>query len=462
MDWAEKYRPQHLRDIVGNSSAVRQMADWARNWTRDSPPLILYGKPGIGKTSSVYALATDMGWEVLELNASDQRTKAIIERIAGAGSTTMSLTGASRKLIIFDEADNLHGNADRGGAKAIIEIIKNTRQPVILIANDLYGLAKEIKKLCEPVQFRALQARSVAARLREICSAEMVRCDRDVAAGIAETAGGDMRAAVNMLYAAAIGTDEIDSEGVATSNKDDRSTIYGLVGTVMKGREDDNTLLTISRELSDTPDTVIQWLEAAAGQIPDPVSQNQAWQSLARADEFIGYTYRRQYYTLWKYASAISLIGTAGAAGGCGVHERIMPPERWRRMSQGKKQKAIRRSLLTKLSASVHIPEDTLRGEFLTPISLLVEKDPEFFVKELNLDRDELDFFLHDKKLSGDIIRDITKREKEAAKTAKKASKSSKKSAPEVTVQKEEPPAVSEPEPVKEEDHNQTTLFDGF
>jgi replication factor C large subunit len=121
MDWAEKYRPAHLADIVGNTTAVRQMADWAKAWSRKSRPLLLYGKPGTGKTSSAGALANDMGWEVIELNASDQRTAAVIERVAGAGSTTMSLTGAPRKLIVLDEADNLQGTADRGGAKAILE-----------------------------------------------------------------------------------------------------------------------------------------------------------------------------------------------------------------------------------------------------------------------------------------------------------------------------------------------------
>ena len=114
MDWAEKYRPARLEDIVGNTSAIRQIAAWAMNWTNKSKPLLIYGKPGIGKTSSAYALANDMGWEVIELNASDQRTAAVIERIAGVGSITASLTGSVRKLIVLDEADNLQGTADRG------------------------------------------------------------------------------------------------------------------------------------------------------------------------------------------------------------------------------------------------------------------------------------------------------------------------------------------------------------
>ena len=64
MDWAEKYRPKHLDEILGNAAAVKQMALWAQTWTPDSAPLLLTGKPGIGKTSAALALARDMDWEV--------------------------------------------------------------------------------------------------------------------------------------------------------------------------------------------------------------------------------------------------------------------------------------------------------------------------------------------------------------------------------------------------------------
>ena len=164
MDWAEKYRPRRLEEVVGNAPAIRRMYEWAVSWTRGSRPLILYGKPGTGKTSSAHALAADMHWDVVELNASDQRTKAVIEKIAGLSSTTGSLTGASRKLILLDEADNLQGTADRGGARAILDVIASSLQPIILIANDLYGLSPELRAKGEPVQFRALQARSIGSR----------------------------------------------------------------------------------------------------------------------------------------------------------------------------------------------------------------------------------------------------------------------------------------------------------
>ncbi|WP_292366463.1 MULTISPECIES: replication factor C large subunit [unclassified Methanoculleus] len=417
MDWVEKYRPQHLQDVVGNSGAVRQMYEWARDWSRQKKPLILYGKPGIGKTSSAYALANDMNWEVVELNASDQRTKAALEKVAGAGSTTASLSGASRKLILLDEADNLHGQADRGGAKAIVEIIAASRQPIILIANDYYSLSRELKAVTEPVQFRALQARSIVPRLRQICAAEGVACDPAALDAIGSRAGGDVRAAVNMLYAAAIGKERLAADDVHTSAKDERSTIFELVGGVFKGRRDAD-LLRMAVEVEDTPDTVEQWLEGNLNHMPDPVSRARGYACLSKADEYIGRTYRRQYYTLWRYASAVMLLGVADAAGGHGVHGRIMPPSRWQKMGASKKQKAVRAGLARKLSEMTHIPQDALREDFFTAISILVEQDPTGYVREFELDADELNLFIHDKAQAAKVVKEVAKEEKAKAKKA--------------------------------------------
>ncbi|MHB8052903.1 MAG: replication factor C large subunit, partial [Methanoregula sp.] len=375
MDWAEKYRPAHLADIVGNATAVRQMADWAKTWTNKSRPLLLYGKPGIGKTSSAWALASDMGWEMIELNASDQRTAAVIERIAGSGSTTASLTGASHKLVVLDEADNLQGTADRGGAKAIVECINRAQQPMILIANDLYGLSPEIRSRCEPVQFKAVQARSIVPRLKYLCSAENVICSDTALRVIAESAEGDIRSAVNMLYASAIGRTTLDDDQVHTSQKDERVSIFTLI-TALFGRSTDEELIRLSWEVDDTPETIEQWVEGSVHLIPDFSGTERAYRYLSRADEYLGYTYRRQYHTLWRYATAIMLLGVADAAGGKGIHARIMPPERWQKMSTAKKQKSIRVSTLNKVASLMHIPQNTLLEQYLGTVSLLIEHDP--------------------------------------------------------------------------------------
>ena len=176
MDWAEKYRPAHLADIVGNTTAVRQIAEWARTWTRRSRPVLIYGKPGIGKTSCAYALANDMNWEVIELERQRPEDCSGDRTYRGRGEHDGEPDRIIPELIVLDEADNLQGTADRGGARAIIECIRGARQPMILIANDLYGLSPEIRARCEPVQFKAIPARSIAPRLKYLCSAEKVAC----------------------------------------------------------------------------------------------------------------------------------------------------------------------------------------------------------------------------------------------------------------------------------------------
>ncbi|QSZ68454.1 replication factor C large subunit [Methanofollis aquaemaris] len=461
MDWTEKYRPQSLQDLVGNGPAVRQIYEWARSWTRESPPLILYGKPGVGKTSSAHALARDMRWEVVELNASDQRTKAVLERVAGTSSATASLLGAERKLILLDEADNLHGTADRGGARAIIEIVKHSCQPILLIANDLYGLSKELRAIGEPVQFRAIQARSIVPRLREICGCEKIACSQEALDAIARSAGGDVRAAVNMLYASALGKDEIDAADVHTDQKDRRATIFDLVAATYAGKPD-GELMALSRAVDDDPDAVLQWLEGNLHTLQRPEAEMQAYVPLARADEWLGLTRRRQYFALWKYATATMLIGVKEATGGVGAHGRLMPPARWRRMGSARKQKAVRASVMHKLSHALSLPQHTIREEYLPLVTLLVDEDPLSYAGALALDADELNFFLHDTARAKAVVKELKAAERERKKREKEKEKERKKKEKEP---REDPPEPA-PEPEKPEKAqpkvNQATLFDAF
>ncbi|MDR0439341.1 MAG: replication factor C large subunit [Methanocalculaceae archaeon] len=396
MDWAERYRPKHLTDILGNDAAVRQMRDWAQNLTQDSHPLLITGKPGIGKTSAALALANDMNWEVIELNASDARTKTIIERVIGNSATTTSLFGIEHKLIIIDEVDNLEGNADRGGARAIAEILKETRQPIILIANDAYGVSHSIRKLCDHITFRDIAISTLVKHMREICSTERISCDDDALNTIAEGAAGDMRSAVNMLFASTTGKTSIVSNDINISQKDERASIFDLVAGVYAGASE-KKIQKYSHECEEKPDTVMQWIEEFASTITNQNQRRGAYTALSRADVYLGRTMRRQYYALWRYATSMMTSGVAKEFVGARFHHKIMPPTRWRRMGTAKKQKNARRTLVARLGEDYNIPDNQIQKIYLDLFSRFAADVPHIFCERHDLDVDQLTILLHDK-----------------------------------------------------------------
>jgi replication factor C subunit 2/4 len=76
LPWVEKYRPSHIKDIVGHEETLSRLQVIAKDG--NMPNLILSGAPGIGKTTSILCLAHELLGEhykeaVLELNASDDR-----------------------------------------------------------------------------------------------------------------------------------------------------------------------------------------------------------------------------------------------------------------------------------------------------------------------------------------------------------------------------------------------------
>jgi len=140
-----------------------------------------------------------------------------------------------------------------------------------------------------------------------------------------------------------------------------------------------------------------------------------------------------------------------------------MPPERWQKMSAAKKQKAIRTITLSKFAGVMHIPQNTLRENYLDIISVLVEHDPAAYASELMFDADQLNFFLHDKARSQEIIKFLIKEEREKAqgKEPQKKLRKEKLQKPEQR-ELEEPAPAPEPEEKKQPPRSQSTLFDGF
>ena len=316
-EWTERYRPQTLAAVRGNDAARDALAEWAETWDDHGEAVVIHGSPGVGKTSAAHALAADMGWATMELNASDVRTKDAIERLAGRAAANHTLGGGGgRQLVIVDEADNLHHNADRGGAAAITRIVKSAAQPIVLIANEYYDLASGLRSATRAIEFRDISPRSIVPVLRDICRKEGVEFDEAALEAIAAADAGDLRAAIHDLQGAVGGGDRITADDVRVDGRDRGVGIFPFLDAVFK-TADAQTALERSFDVDETPEDLLRWIDDKVGAVYGYSEWARATEFLSNAARWIGRVYTTdRTYRWWRYASDNVVGGVAAVRDG--------------------------------------------------------------------------------------------------------------------------------------------------
>jgi replication factor C large subunit len=401
IEWAEKYRPQALKEIVGNKKAVQDLRVWAEKWLSGIPErraVILLGPAGVGKTSTAHALARDLGWEVIELNASDQRTAGVIEKVAGSAASMNTFFGGKR-LIILDEADNLHGTADRGGMRAIAGIIKNTLQPIVLIVNDVYGLTPAIRNLCLEIKFGSIQSRSMVPALKKVCESEEISCSLDAIQQIAEGAGGDLRSAINDLQAAASGRKVLEVEDINTSGRDIKENIFKAMQRIFKSTDCKKALET-ARGLDESPEDLVHWIDE---NLPIQYASKDRYLGdiragfgyLSKADLYLGRVKKRQNYGMWRYASMLMVCGAAlSKTRPYPGFIKYQSPSLWRRMGQMRSKRDLRDNIASKVGEHSYESMRYSRNNLLELYSRIL-KEEEYAIEitaGLGLELEELTY----------------------------------------------------------------------
>ena len=197
--WTEKYRPRRLEELVGNEEGRAKLLLWLRKWKRGAKAALLVGPPGTGKTTTVHLVADKMGLQLVELNASDSRTKEKLSRKVGEAIASTSLFGGT-SLIFLDEVDGLAGRADYGAIDFIKDAVRRSESPVVMAAND--PDSDEVRKLgsaTSKIEFRKPAPQDVAMRLEEVAKKEGIPVEKEEILRIAGAANGDLRAAINFL-----------------------------------------------------------------------------------------------------------------------------------------------------------------------------------------------------------------------------------------------------------------------
>ncbi len=416
IDWAEKYRPQTLADIAGNSQAINQMRRWADSWDHKVPSkkaLLLAGGPGIGKTSAALALANDFGWTVVEMNASDKRNAKAVREIALRGAVAetfaddgryISIKDGGRKLVVLDEADNLFGKEDMGGVGAISEVLRNTKQPIILIANDLYGLTRRssaIKRECTIIRFRKPRTSSVVRVLRDIARNEGVKVAEEALHHVAERNEGDLRSAINDLQSLVEGREEVRIDDVTALGYRDRTKdIYQTLSSIFR-----STTCKKSREsvfqLDEPPDYVLLWIDH---NLPydyrDPEDLERAYDALSRADVYLGRVNRLKYYGLWSYATDMMSCGVSMARKGRYTGGRYNFPTWLAKMSRSRSIRNTINSINTKIAKHCHTSPNIASRDIFEMFKFLYKSDLDFRIRiteKLDFSEREAGFLLEEK-----------------------------------------------------------------
>ncbi|CAZ84112.1 unnamed protein product [Tuber melanosporum] len=272
--WTEKYRAKRFTDLVGDERTHRQVLRWFKSWDKIVFPsvanrlvnnrdenegrelrkiLLIHGPPGLGKTTLAHVAAKQAGYDVVEVNASDERSAGVVKGrikdiLSNEGVKTMGAitNGAKQKssrvtmgkpvCLVVDEIDGVTGGggagANEGGfIKALIDLVladqklnniaegatkkKGRRKgdsfklqrPIVAVCNDLYAPAlKALRPLAEIVHMRKPPVGPMVGRLKSILEYEGFRTEDGAVRRLVELScmggnstsksAGDMRAAV--------------------------------------------------------------------------------------------------------------------------------------------------------------------------------------------------------------------------------------------------------------------------
>ncbi len=445
LDWTEKYRPSRLDDVVGNREAKIKLKKWANKWANGKPKkkaVILAGKPGVGKTSSALALAQQMGWESLEMNASDERNRDAIRDFVGRSAVddTFSSTGdftpykkGSRKLLILDEADNIFGKEDYGGVREIAKTIKKTEQPMVLVVNDYYDLRRRsstLSNLCKKIDFEPVKKGEIIDLLNKICLKEDKKFDIGALKAIAERSQGDVRSAVRDLESLAAGRDKItrdDLDALGTRNRE--ADIFPSLKTILQGK-DPLEAKRVLRELDEQPGHMLLWIdENLPREYKNDVELAMGYDKLSRADVYLGRIFSKQYYRFWSYSNQLMSAGVSVVK-----HRkhtgwtRYAFPTWLRKMSDSKAKRGTKKTISSKIADENHATTDRVNSEILPYFKILFKNDTGFrekMVDKLDLDKSETAFLL-DTKINSQVVKELYENEKKIEKSSKKKKKENK------------------------------------
>ena len=235
--WTVKYAPTAIGSMCGNKGQVEKLQVWLRMFQSNAKTkfkkggkdghgvyraVMIHGPPGIGKTTAAHLVARLEGYDIVESNASDTRSKKLVETGLKGVLDTTSLLGyfagdgqkverdKKKLVLIMDEVDGMSAG-DRGGVGALAAVCKKTNIPMILICNDRkLPKMKPFDHVTYDLSFKKPTTDQVRGRIMTICYREGLKISPNVINALIEGSRADIRQIINMISTAKLDQEAMD------------------------------------------------------------------------------------------------------------------------------------------------------------------------------------------------------------------------------------------------------------
>lgn len=189
--WVEKYRPQTLKDYIGNELLKEKVQSYLDN--NDVPHLLLYGKAGTGKTTLAKIISNTIECDYMVINASDENNVETVRNKVKNFASGASFKGF--KIIILDEFDYMTPNAQAILRNLMETFSRHTR--FILTCNYHEKIIEPILSRCQTFAVNPPSKKEVAVHVSDILNKEGIKFDIKDLADIITNFYPDIRRVMN-------------------------------------------------------------------------------------------------------------------------------------------------------------------------------------------------------------------------------------------------------------------------
>ncbi|XP_033820967.1 chromosome transmission fidelity protein 18 homolog [Periophthalmus magnuspinnatus] len=211
---------------------------------------LLSGPPGLGKTTLAHVIAKHAGYNVVEINASDDRSAEVFQKRIDTATQMKSVLGANERpnCLVIDEIDGapaaainiLLATINRKDGQKEGETAKKKKKkesillrPIICICNDLYVPAlRPLRQQAFLLTFPQTQPSRLVQRLAEIAVHQGMKADTGTLMSLCEKTDNDIRSCINTLqFLFGRGHKQLDSrmiQSISVGQKDQNKGLFHL------------------------------------------------------------------------------------------------------------------------------------------------------------------------------------------------------------------------------------------